>query len=190
MLERKSNQSVGISDRSVGISDHRGLWLFAIALLVIALDQYTKHLVRTCVHLPLNKSWNPIPWLDRIVTLTHVRNSGVAFGFLPNMGTIFIGVAAIVVLLIVFCYRQLAKASWLLHVAFGLQLGGAIGNMIDRITDDGHVTDFIDFRVWPVFNVADSAVVVGTILLAFYIFFLDRPEEEAAAGNTCPDGET
>jgi len=67
--------------------------------------------------------------------------------------------------------------------------------MIDRITDDGHVTDFIDFRVWPVFNVADSAVVVGTILLAFYIFFLDRPEEEAAAGNTdppisCPDGET
>jgi len=176
-------------------SSRHGLWMFAIALLVIALDQYTKHLVRTCEHLPLNGSWNPIPWLDRIVTLTHVRNSGVAFGFLPGMGTSVIAVAVVVVFIIVFYYRQLAEASWLLHTAFGLQLGGAMGNMIDRITDNGHVTDFIDFRVWPVFNVADSAVVVGTILLAFYIFFLDRPEEEAAADSagpqaSYPDGET
>ena len=153
--------------------------MFAIALLVIALDQYTKYLVRTCEHLPLNTSWNPIPWLDRIVTLTHLRNSGVAFGFLPGIGTSVIAVAIVVVFIIVFYYRQLAKASWLLHIAFGLQLGGALGNMIDRIIDDGHVTDFIDFRVWPVFNVADSGIVVGTILLAFYIFFLDRPSEEA-----------
>jgi lipoprotein signal peptidase len=70
----------------------------------------------------------------------------------------------------------LAPDSWLLRVTFGLQLGGAAGNLIDRLRF-GYVTDFIDVRWWPIFNVADSSVVIGAILLAYYAFVIDRPPD-------------
>jgi len=146
--------------------------------MVVALDQYTKHLVRE--YLPLNVSWNPITWLDPIVTLTHTRNTGAAFGLFPDMGLFFVIVALVVVVAIIAYYRQLAAGSWMLRIAFGLQLGGAVGNnLIDRLCR-GYVTDFIDFRVWPVFNVADSAVVVGTILLVVYALFLDPGRKDTS----------
>jgi len=158
--------------------DWHGLFLFGISLLVIALDQYTKHLVRE--HLPLNVSWNPIPWLDPIVTLTHTRNTGAAFGLFPGMGFFFVIVALVVVVVIIVYYRRLAAGSWMLRIALGLQLGGAVGNnLIDRLCR-GYVTDFIDVRVWPVFNLADSAVVIGTILLAIYALFLDPGRKDAS----------
>jgi len=150
--------------------DWCGLFLFSVSLLIVALDQYTKNLVRS--HLPLNHSWNPVSWLAPIVTLTHTRNTGAAFGLLPNMSIFFVVVALVVVAAIIIYYRQIAVGSWMLRSAFGLQLGGAVGNLIDRVRQ-GYVTDFIDFRVWPIFNVADSALVVGTILLAIYALFLD-----------------
>ncbi|MBC7316196.1 MAG: signal peptidase II [Chloroflexi bacterium] len=152
--------------------------LFLIAAGVIALDQYTKALVRA--HLPLNVSWNPIAWLDPIVTFTHVQNTGAAFGLLPQFGGMFILIALVVVLLIILFYKQLAQGSFLLQVAFGLQLGGALGNLCDRLAR-GYVTDFIDFRWWPVFNVADSAIVVGTILLVYYVLFIEGAKERANA---------
>ena len=152
----------------------RRLALFVIAAVVIAADRYTKNLART--YLPLHRSWNPIAWLDPIVTLTHIRNTGAAFGLFPNLGIVFVLVAVAVVVAIAVYYRQLATASWVLQLALGLQLGGAAGNMIDRIIY-GYVIDFIDFRVWPVFNIADSSLVVGTILLAYYALFVDRPRE-------------
>lgn len=150
------------------------LTLFFVALLIIGLDQYTKHLVRE--GLELGTSHNPLSWLEPIVTLTHVRNTGAAFGLFPGMQYFFAAVALVVVALIVVYHKQLTDDSFFLHMAFGLQLGGATGNLIDRILQ-GYVTDFIDFRVWPVFNVADSAVVVGTILLVYYTFFLSAPAE-------------
>lgn len=156
----------------------RGLVLFLVALVSITLDRYTKHLVRT--HLPLRQSWNPIPWLNPIFTFTHIRNTGAAFGLFANMNVVFILIALAVIVVIIIYYRQLATASWVLQVALGLQLGGAIGNMIDRILY-GYVTDFIDFRVWPVFNVADASIVVGTILLAYYALFMERPRESGKA---------
>ncbi len=153
----------------------RGFILFAVAFAVIGLDRYTKHLVQT--YLPLHQSWNPITWLEPIVTLTHVRNTGAAFGLFPGMGIVFIVIAIAVVVAIIVYFRQIAAASWVLQVAFGLQLGGAAGNnLIDRLIY-GYVTDFIDFRVWPVFNVADMSVVVGTILLAYYALFMDRSRQ-------------
>lgn len=166
-MERPSKQGFSL----------RGLVVLVIALLIIALDQYTKALVRG--HIPEHTSWNPIPWLDRIVTLTHVRNTGAAFGLFQNMGIVFVIVALVVIVLIILYYRELAENSWMLRFAFGLQLGGAAGNLIDRIAR-GYVTDFIDVRIWPVFNVADSAVVVGTALLAYYALFVDRPEQALA----------
>lgn len=154
--------------------------LFLIAAVVIAIDQYTKALVRA--HLPLNVSWNPIAWLDPIVTLTHVQNTGAAFGLLPQFGGMFIIIAIVVVLLIILFYRQLAQGSFLLQVAFGLQLGGALGNLCDRLAR-GYVTDFVDLRWWPVFNVADSAIVVGTILLTYYVLFIEGAKERAKAAR-------
>ncbi len=159
------------------------LGLFLIAAAVIALDQYTKALVRA--HLPLNVSWNPIAWLDPIVTLTHVQNTGAAFGLLPQFGGMFILIAIVVVLLIILFYRQLAQGSFLLQMAFGLQLGGALGNLCDRLAR-GYVTDFIDFRWWPVFNVADSAIVVGTILLVYYVLFVEGAKERAGVPQDDP----
>ena len=148
--------------------------LFVIAVLVVGLDQYTKHLVRE--HIPVNTSWDPIPALGHLLTFTHVRNTGAAFGLFPKMGAAFIVVALIVVLLIAVYYRQLAGSSWLLTIALGLQLGGAVGNnLVDRLIR-GYVTDFVDVHIWPVFNVADSSVVVGTALLAYYALFCDVPE--------------
>jgi signal peptidase II len=148
-----------------------GVVLLLIAGTVLALDQYTKSLVRA--NLPVNSSWNPIVWLDRFVTLTHVNNTGAAFGLLPGYGGVFAVVAILVVVLIFVSYRQIEQGSAVLRVAFGLQLGGSLGNLCDRIAR-GYVTDFVDVRWWPVFNVADSALVVGTILLAVYVLFLER----------------
>ena len=161
--------------------DYRGLVLFAIALLVIALDQYTKALVRK--YLPVNTSWNPIAWLDRIVTLTHVHNTGAAFGLFPQGSYVFMGIALIAIAAIVVYHRQLSEGSRVLQFALGLQLGGATGNLIDRLVR-GYVTDFIDCRWWPVFNVSDSSLVVGSILLAFFVLFLDRsPDDVKSPGK-------
>ncbi len=170
--------------------DWRGAVLFVIALVVIALDQYTKALVRE--HLPLNTSWMPIPWLDPLVTLTHVRNTGAAFGLFPSLGGVFRIVSLVVVVAIIFFFRQLAAASWMLRIALGLQLGGASGNLIDRFVH-GYVTDFVDVRVWPIFNVADSAIVVGTVLLAYYALFVEpssTQKAEATLQEPCADGES
>ena len=157
-------------------TDYRGILLLAIGAAVVALDQYTKHLVRQAI--PQNTSREPIPALGRFLTFTHVSNTGAAFGLFRDWSLVFIGVAVVVIVLILVYHRQLSGASWLLRVAFGLQLGGATGNLIDRLTQSGHVTDFIDVRIWPVFNVADSSVVVGTVLLGIFAFFLDRPEQD------------
>jgi signal peptidase II len=154
----------------------RGLLLFAYAAVVIILDQYTKSLVRAAR--PLNTSWMPIPWLDPFVTLTHVNNTGSAFGLFHNMNWVFIIIASVATIAIVVYYRQISESSWLLRLAFGLQLGGIVGNNIDRIAR-GYVTDFVDTRIWPVFNVADSSLVVGTILLAIFALFIDREPQEA-----------
>ncbi|OGO05430.1 MAG: signal peptidase II, partial [Chloroflexi bacterium RBG_13_56_8] len=153
--------------RFVRKPDWRGLSLLGVGILVIALDQYTKFLVRK--HLALNVSWNPIPWLDPIVTFTRTENSGAAFGILPGLSVIFAIVAIVVVIGFALFYRKLASSSWLLRLAVGVQWGGAAGNLVDRLRFGGLVTDFIDFRWFPVFNVADSSIVVGTILLAVYI---------------------
>ena len=173
-LETRQNRSVILNRRL----DPRGFYLFIIGLSVIALDQYTKHLVRR--YIPLYTSWNPISWLNPIVTLTHVKNTGAAFGLFKDMSIVFIVIALVVIVAIIAYYRQLAQASWILRLALGLQLGGAAGNLIDRLHQQGCVTDFIDFRVWPVFNVADASVVIGTALLAYYALFVDvhRDEEE------------
>jgi signal peptidase II len=160
----------------------RTLWrtygLYCIALVLVAFDQWTKYLVRN--NLPLNRDTALIPWLDKIFTFTYIHNTGGAFGLLPGVGLPFILVAIAVVVIIILYSRQITTGPWFLRLAFGLQLGGAMGNLVDRIVF-GYVTDFVNFRWWPVWNIADSCIVVGTILLLIFIVFFDRPVKQAVS---------
>ena len=149
----------------------REFWLFGGAIVTLALDQITKAMVAN--RLPLWQPWNPVAGLDRIVSLTRITNTGVAFGLFPQAGMLFSIVPVLVVLAILIYYRKMSVGQRLLQVTLGLQLGGALGNLVDRLRL-GYVVDFIDFKIWPVFNIADSALVVGTVLLSYHI--LTEPE--------------
>ena len=116
-----------------------------------------------------------LPIIRNVLHMTLVHNTGIAFGFFKDQGIVFIVIPIIAIFLLVFnvyYYRQNDEAlSRVYIVAFSLILGGAIGNLIDRVFY-GHVVDFIDFRVWPVFNIADSAITIGAILIVFKCFQL------------------
>lgn len=140
-----------------------------IALVVVLADQFTKYLVRT--YIPLGES---IP-RNAIVRLTHVTNTGTAFGLFQNQAAVFLWlgiVAMALVLLLVFSRSPTFGNVWA-RLALGLELGGGIGNLIDRLRW-GQVVDFVDLRVWPVFNVADASITVGVVVLAVYLFFSGR----------------
>jgi len=139
------------------------LWLLFLAALVILLDQLTKRAIEAW--LPLYTSWAPFPQLAHLFQLTHTTNTGAAFGLFPSGGMLFGIVAVVVAIAIIFYNRQLPAGNMILRSALGLQLGGALGNMIDRVRQ-GHVTDFLDTGPLPIFNVADIGIVTGVVLLA------------------------
>jgi signal peptidase II len=151
-----------------------GFWIVAVA--VVLLDQWTKHLARTLLV-------EPVTLIPGGLWLRLVHNRGVAFGQLPNAGPILI-IAAAVAILCILAYRQrLLKAGETLHpllvLGLALPLGGAIGNVIDRVRW-GQVTDFIDLGWFPVFNAADTAITLGAVSLMAYFFFVNRGEEQLA----------
>lgn len=163
------------------------LALFLVAVVVIAVDQWSKRIIlRT---LDFNESWSPIPALSRLFRITHTTNSGAAFGIFPERGQWFIFIALVVVVVILVYYRHLPPGSWLVRISLGLQLGGAIGNLIDRITNQGEVIDFIDVGFWPIFNVADSAIVTGVMILAYALWKEERKRMAEEAATQEPAGE-
>jgi len=108
-----------------------------------------------------------LPVIRKYLYMTLVHNTGIAFGFFKNQGIVFIIIPVIAVLLLIFniyYYRNNKDLSRTYIIGFSLILGGAIGNLFDRISF-GYVIDFIDFRFWPVFNVADSAITIGAIII-------------------------
>ena len=131
-----------------------------LALLVFVLDQFTKYVVREL--LPYRYSFPDQGFLR----FTHTHNTGSAFGILQgqNSPLIFVAIIGIMVLLIIY-FTQPKPNKWL-SVSIGLQIGGAIGNLCDRL-HQGWVTDFLDVGPWPVFNIADSSIVIGLILLCW-----------------------
>jgi signal peptidase II len=153
----------------------RGLLLLIIALAVVGLDQLTKYLVRA--HMELGQS---IP-REGIFRLTYVTNTGGAFGILANQAFLLAVVAIIGVAVFLFYLRYIPLESTLLKVGLGLDFGGGVGNLIDRLRFEGKVTDFIDISVWPVFNVADMSLVVGTILIACYLLFFTPKKASKSA---------
>jgi signal peptidase II len=166
----------------------RKAWIvLLVAGIVIALDQWTKSLVRA--NIPDFTSMAPIPGLEDYLLFEHVHNYGAAFGILQGLGGPLIVVAVIVALAMLFYIRYIPAAAWFVLVLLGLQLGGALGNVIDRI-NQGYVTDFVRLGIpgiyyIPNFNVADNAIVFGVIGLGIYIMWSDfakqREEKQAAA---------
>lgn len=116
-----------------------------------------------------------LPLVRNVLHMTMVHNTGIAFGFFKDQGVTFIVIPIVAIFLLAFniyYYRQNNEAlSRTYIVAFSLILGGAFGNLIDRMVY-GYVIDFIDFRVWPVFNIADSAITIGAILVGYKCFKL------------------
>jgi len=152
----------------------------AVAALVLLADQATKYLVR--VSLTRGQSVVVAPWLSPFFQVTFVTNSGAAFGLFPNLGQFFVVVAVIVIAALVWYYLRLSEGHWLVQLALGLQLGGAAGNLTDRLRSGGSVVDFIDLNFWPlhnwpVFNLADSSIVVGVTLLTLLMFWEEWQDE-------------
>jgi len=161
--------------------------------IVIALDQWTKTLVRQ--NIPKNSYTIPIPSLGEYFYFEHVDNYGAAFGILQNMGNLFVVIAAVVAVAILLYVRYLPPDQWLVRILLGLQLGGAMGNVVDRISR-GYVTDFIktgipDFYYIPNYNIADSCIVTGVISLAVYILWDDlRKQRQQQAEPTSENVST
>jgi signal peptidase II len=137
----------------------RDVLFLSLAAAVIALDQLTKHLVRAYID---PGDTFPDGWAVRLV---NVSNTGAAFGILQNQGAFLVITSVIGVVAILLYYAYPPFEYWPMTAALALVLGGAVGNLSDRIRL-GEVTDFIDFPRYPSFNVADSSIVVGVAVLA------------------------
>jgi signal peptidase II len=167
----------------------RKAWLvLAVAGIIIVLDQWTKEWVRQTI--PEYTQMVPIPAIGDYFLFEHVRNYGAAFGILQNQTALFVVIAVVVAIAILVYVRYLPLNQRLVRVLLGLQLGGAMGNLIDRLfqLDEygrGYVTDFVkmgipDVYYWPNYNIADSAIVVGVLGLGVYVIWDDIRQQRAA----------
>ncbi len=141
---------------------------FILAAIILILDQASKFIISRVM-----SPGGSFPVIKNIFYLTHVQNKGAAFGLFPNQTLFFISVTLLTILLIIFFHQRLAKRGGSLSCALGLILGGALGNLIDRMRLKA-VIDFLDFSLkghhWPSFNIADSAITIGAVILLFSIF--------------------
>jgi signal peptidase II len=160
-----SVQSTPVRGSAWDSAEVRYSFLVSVAAAVFALDQASKAVVMATM--PLGEV---IPLIPPVLDLHHITNRGVAFGLFSRFGDIFVPVAILIMAVILGYYRSLRGRRLWLRIALALQLGGALGNLLDRLRY-GAVVDFLDFHVdaidfhWPVFNVADSAIVIGVGIL-------------------------
>lgn len=154
--------------------------LFLTAAIVITLDQWTKMLVRK---LALGDTWLPqgMEWLEPYARIVHWYNTGAAFGTFAEYGWVFTVLAFIVAGLIIYYYPQVEDTDWWLKLAMGMQMGGALGNVVDRLTNNGQVTDFISVGNFAVFNIADASITMGVVVLLIGIWFKEQSERKIIA---------
>ena len=150
--------------------------MLLIAAAVFFVDQYSKYLVRT--NLALRESFAPIPAIGDWFRIIHWKNTGVAFGLFQGNGWILTVIGILVVLAIILFSRQVVDGPAFWRVALAMELGGALGNLADRLNPElGYVVDFIWIGNFPVFNLADSAIVLGAIILAIGLWRQERQEK-------------
>ena len=160
--------------------------IITIAAVIVLLDQWTKWLVRS--NIPAGESWLPesLVWLSPYARIVHWYNRGAAFGMFQQGNMVFTVLAFIVIAAILYYYPQISRADWPLRLALSMQLGGAIGNLIDRIRI-GHVTDFISIGRFPVFNIADSSISIGCAVLLLGIWWQERAAKQEKVQAVAPE---
>lgn len=156
------------------------LVFFSIALVIITLDQFTKWLVRS--NLSYGETWPENS--DAFLRIIHVTNSGAAFGILQGATPFLIVTSTLGLAAILLYYIYPPMDHGLIRIALGLQLGGAIGNLIDRVRL-GEVTDFVDVGSFPTFNVADSAISVSIVAVLVFFFL----QEAQGSGEHDPPSD-
>ena len=161
-----------------------------ITVLSVVLDQLSKYLIVQTMELHSTK-----PFIPYVLSLYHTRNEGAAFSMFSDQRWVFMVLSAISMVIIVWLLYKEYKRHPLLNTALSMVLGGGIGNMIDRIRL-GYVVDFfhVDFVEFAIFNVADSFITVGAILLVVYVIFFDskveaRIKAEKESLNTLVEAE-
>lgn len=150
-------------------------WLFIIAAVIVLFDQITKVLVRT--NLAIGETWVPWPWLAPYARIIHWTNTGVAFGMFQGKSVLFAVLAFVVACAIVYYYPMVPTEDKVLRFALAMQLGGALGNLIDRVVV-GEVTDFVSLGNFAIFNVADSCITVGVGILLIGVWMQDKRERQ------------
>ncbi len=136
-----------------------GSVFFLIALLIVVLDQVTKSIVRSNL-----KIYQPIQVIGKFLSITFIQNTGAGFGTFQNFNASLVFISLIILGLILFFWDKIGTDFE--KICFALIISGIIGNVIDRIVF-GYVTDFIYFSFWPAFNIADSAICIGILLLIY-----------------------
>lgn len=139
------------------------LLLLLISLSALALDQWTKMYI--IAHLKPGES---VPVWLQVFHITHVQNPGGAFGILAHHTTIFIILGLALVLFVIAIRFYFPRSDYKSTLSLGLLTGGVSGNLVDRLRA-GYVTDFLDFRIWPVFNLADIFILLGAFFLLLIV---------------------
>lgn len=146
-------------------------WL-ALSAFIIAVDQVTKHIVGQLV-----AAYEVVPCLGGLLNITNVRNYGAAFGVLQDARPALVAVAAATAVAGVVFLATLPRSAWVTRLGVSLAVGGALGNLIDRVRFGG-VFDFIELSPLPIFNLADAAIVLGVALIMISVLFHPRVKEE------------
>jgi signal peptidase II len=153
-------------------------WLLLIATIIVVIDQLTKFLIRR--YMVYGETWAPWDWMMPYVRLLYIHNTGAAFGMFKDANPVFMVLAVIVSGVIIYYYPTIPEEEKVIRFALSLQLAGAVGNLIDRIIF-GRVTDFISVGNFAIFNVADSSITVGVIILLIAVWWQDRKEKKKLA---------
>jgi signal peptidase II len=158
---------VSFAERSLGAGPMQWVALAAIALAAVTADQLTKHIVAN--QLALGDGVHVLGpfWIH------HVRNSGIAFGFFSQATAVVIVLTGLAVVWMLVYFARSGARHPILPVALGLVIGGSTSNLLDRVRL-GYVTDFLDLRWWPAFNLADSFIVIGVLVLLATLVLVER----------------
>jgi signal peptidase II len=168
---------VSVAERKLGAGPSQWLALVAIALAAVAADQLTKHIVVGTLRLDEGVHVVGPFWIR------HVQNSGIAFGLFSQSTAIVIVLTTIAIAWMLVFFARSGSRHPVLPVGLGLVIGGSLSNLVDRVRL-GYVTDFIDLRWWPAFNLADSFIVIGVLVLLGALAYSERPTRHSLRGAT------
>jgi signal peptidase II len=158
---------LSMAERSLAATPAQWLALAAVALSALAADQVTKHVVTSGLRLDEGIHVVGPFWIH------HVRNSGIAFGLFSSATAAVIVLTGVAIAWMLWYFARAGSRHPVLPVALGLVIGGSVSNLLDRVRL-GYVTDFLDLRYWPAFNLADSFIVVGVCILVAALALSDR----------------